>query len=84
MKDMKAALGNASKPDTTHVRGAIKTYISRACEYGSAKYERANYLRPTENGTTRENFLRFGAYLRSAQDHIGKCLDRMELHLARR
>lgn len=82
MKDMKAALGNSSKPDTTHVRGAIMTYIARACEYGSAKYERANYMRPTEGGTVRENFLRFGAYLRSSQSHITKCLDRMETHLA--
>lgn len=82
MEDMKAALGNGSKPDLTHVRTAIMTYIARACEYGSAKYERANYMRPTKNDTPAENFKRFRSYLRSAYSHIGKTLDRMELHLA--
>ena len=80
--DMKAALGNASKPDHTHVRTAIMTYIARACEYGSAKYERANYMRPTPDGSVKSNFIRFGGYLRSVQTHIAATLDSMELHLA--
>lgn len=82
MKDMKAALGNASKPDITHVRTQFMTYIARACEYGSAKYERGNYLRQCGDGGTKANFYRFSQYLRSAWSHIGKTLDAMELHLA--
>lgn len=82
MRDMKAALGNASKPDTTHVRTVIQTYIARACEYGSAKYERGNYMRPTEQGTVKSNFIRFGGYLRSVKTHVDKTLDNMELHLS--
>lgn len=80
MQDMKAALGNGSKPDLTHVRTAIMTYIARACEYGSAKYQRANYMRPVGDNTPRDNFVRFRAYLRSAQSHIAKTLDAMEAH----
>lgn len=80
MKDQKAALGNASKPDITHVRTAMLTYISRACEYGSAKYERGNYIR--EAGDTKADFIRFGAYLRSVVSHVYKCLDSMERHRA--
>lgn len=80
MQDMKAALGNASKPDITHVRTALMTYIARACEYGSAKYERSNYMRRKDS--PREDFERFRAYLRSAWSHIGKILDAMELHQA--
>lgn len=75
-RDMKAALNSTAKPDTTHVRGGIRRYIARACEYGSAKYERANYLRPTDNPA--EDFERFRAYLRAAQDHIQAVLDNME------
>jgi len=41
--DMKE--GTARKPDITHVRTAFMNHCARACEYGSAKYERANYLR---------------------------------------
>lgn len=80
MRDQKAALGNASKPDITHVRGTFMNYVARACEYGSAKYQRGNYLRPA--GSTRDDFIRYGAYLRSAISHLTKCLDRMEAHRA--
>ena len=82
LRDTKAALGNASKPDLTHVRRSFMVYIARACEYGSAKYERANYMRQAGDGSTRDNFLRFGAYLRSAMSHLTGTLDAMELHLA--
>ena len=78
MKDLKEALGNSRKPDITHVRKSIMVYIARACEYGSAKYERGNYLRPTENGTLKSDFLRFRAYLRAALSHIVETLDSME------
>ena len=76
MKDMKEALGSARKADTTHVRKSIQVYIARACEYGSAKYERANYARPA--GDTRADFERFRTYLRAAKDHIADVLDSME------
>ena len=76
--DLKAALGNSSKPDLTHVRKTLMTYIARACEYGDAKYERANYMRPA--GDTKENFLRYRAYARAAASHIMETLDAMELH----
>ncbi len=80
MKDLKAALGNASKPDLTHVRSGIMRYIARACEYGSAKYVRGNFLRPTQ--TRREDFERFRAYLRADLSHTLATLDAMEKHLA--
>ncbi len=80
MKDMKAALSNTSKPDITHVRTALMTYIARACEYGSAKYERSNYMRSKDS--PKEDFERFRAYLRSGVSHFVKCLDAMELHQA--
>ncbi len=76
LKDMKAALGNFTKADTTHVRMGIKRFIARVCTYGSIKYERANYLRPV--GDSVADFRRFRAYLRAAQDHIGETLDLME------
>src|SRR3954468_5168471 len=86
MKDLKDALSNARKADTTHVRRAFQIYTSRPCEYGNDKYERGNYRRPT-GGTahttpTREDFERYRAYLRAARDHIDENLDAMELHLA--
>lgn len=81
MKDLKEALGNARKPDITHVRKAILDYIARACEYGDDKYERANYLRSTTGGTAAD-FVRFRAYLRAAVSHIVDVLDSMESHQA--
>ena len=92
MKDLKEALGSARKADVTHVRSGIKRYIARACEYGSAKYERGNYLRPAAAGAkrggtqapelVRADFNRLRAYLRAAASHIDATLDAMELHLA--
>lgn len=82
MRDMKAALGNGSKPDLTHVRTAFKVYTSRPCEYGGVKYVRGNYMRPTKDGTTKEAFERFREYLGSAERHISKMFDSMERHLA--
>lgn len=83
MKDMKAALGNSSKPDPTHVRSGIKTYCSRACGYGSDKYERGNFLRPSaENPTLKDDFERLRGYLGSVQRHLDKQLDSMERHLS--
>lgn len=86
MKDLKDALSNARKADTTHVRRAFQIYTSRPCEYGNDKYERGNYRRPTGGAAhttpTREDFERYRAYLRAARDHIDENLDAMELHLA--
>ena len=86
MKDMKEALGNARKADTTHVRRSFQIYTSRPCEYGSEKYERGNYRRPTGGAAhtepTKEDFERFRSYLRAARDHLDEVLDSMEMHLA--
>jgi hypothetical protein len=82
VKDLKEALSTARKPDTTHVRGTIRRYIARACEYGSAKYQRANFLRPVglESGGFAEDFERLRQYLRAAVDHLEATLDAMEYH----
>lgn len=80
MKDMKEALGSARKADTTHCRKSLAVYVARACEYGSSKYERANYIRPV--GGTKENFERLRSYARAAKDHLEDMLTAMERHLA--
>ena len=82
MKDMKESLTSTRKPDITHVRSCMMTYIARTCEYGSAKgYERANYQR-SAGETMRDNFLRFRAYQRASLSHKLKILDAMEAHQA--
>lgn len=80
VSDMKEGLTSARKADITHIRTPFMVYGARACEYGSAKYERANYLRPTL--CLREDFLRLRAYLRAAVSHIHQALDAMEAHQA--
>lgn len=88
MKDMKEALGSARKADTTHCRKSLAVYVARACEYGSAKYERANYARPVADrefdaaAGLAPDFKRFRAYLRAAKDHIEDVLSSMERHQA--
>jgi hypothetical protein len=81
VKDMKEALGSARKADLTHVRTSLMTYVARACEYGAAKYERANFARPA--GETKEDFERLRAYLRAAVSHLMVTLDSMERHQSR-
>ncbi len=81
MKDMKEGLTSARKADITHVRGPFMVYTARPCEYGSDKYERSNFLRPTPGGT-RTDFLRFRSYLRAALSHVMSTLDSMERHQA--
>lgn len=86
LKDLKDALSNARKADTTHVRRAFMIYTARPCAFGNVKYERANYRRPTGGAPhtvpTKADFERYRAYLRAARDHIDETLDAMELHLA--
>ncbi|MCP4449798.1 MAG: hypothetical protein GY811_31370, partial [Myxococcales bacterium] len=83
MKDRKAALGNGTKPNLSHVRSGIKTYCARACEYGSDKYERGNFLRPSaENPTLRDDFERLREYLEAVDRHLSKVFDSMERQLA--
>lgn len=86
LKDIKEGLSSSRKPDLTHLRGVFATYTVRPCEYGSDKYERANYLRATGDGPhdvpTAEDFGRFRAYLRAAVGHILSTLDSMERHQA--
>lgn len=83
-RDLKESLSSARKADITHVRGTIKRYIARACEYGSDKYERGNFLRPTGDAAapSRADFERLRSYLRAAASHIDTTLDFMEGHLA--
>jgi hypothetical protein len=78
LRDIKAALGNGLKPDITHVRKATMVYIGRGSEYGNAKYERANYDRPT--GSVKGDFERFRGYIRAAVGHLMDTLDAMERH----
>jgi hypothetical protein len=89
VKDLKEALGSTRKPDITHVRSSIMRYIARACEYGSARYERANYARPAGDdrepslglqarAIARADFERFRSYLRAAVSHLMATLDSME------
>lgn len=86
LKDVKEALGSARKPDITHLRSAFATYVSRPCEYGCDKYERANYLRATGEGAheqpTGTDFERFRSYLRAMISHGLLVLDAMERHQA--
>jgi hypothetical protein len=92
VKDLKEGLSSARKADVTQARGGIKRYLSRACEYGNAKYARANFLRPTVEGgkrggggaveQTRADFERFRSYLRAASSHLDAVLDSMEYHQA--
>jgi hypothetical protein len=80
LADMKEGLSSGRKPDISHVRTPLMVYTARACEYGSAKYERANYLRPV--GGPRADFERLRAYLRAAVGHTLATLDAMEAHQA--
>lgn len=86
MKDLKEALSSARKPDLTHVRRNFMAYTSRGNEYGSVRYERANYLRATGDGPhsipTAADFERFRTYLRAAFSHIAYTLDALEEHIA--
>jgi hypothetical protein len=81
VKDMKESLSSTRKADLTHIRTPFMVYGSRACEYGSEKYERGNFLRPMPS--QRENFLRLRAYLRAGVSHVMQVLDAMEAHQAR-
>jgi hypothetical protein len=82
LRDLKEALSSLRKADTTHMRRYFSVYTSRPCEWGSVKYERANYLRSPGDGSMRAHFERFRAYLRAARDHIDDVLQSMEEHQA--
>lgn len=79
-KDLKEALSGGRKADITHIRTPLLTYGARACEYGSEKYERANFLRETPG--LKQDFERLRGYLRAALSHINTTLDSMEYHQA--
>ena len=83
MKDLKASLGNGIKPPISHVRGPMKTYIARGCDYGTAKYMvRANFLRPAGVPGIRGAFIRLGEYIESVDRHVTAFQDAMERHLS--
>lgn len=79
LKDEKESLHSFRKPDITHFRKVLAVYAARACEYGSEKYVRANYLRPTEGGIAAD-FVRYRNYLRACVSHLLSILDDMESH----
>jgi hypothetical protein len=85
-KDLKESLTTHRKPDVTHVRTSLMRYLSRAAEYGSDKYERANYMRPTDGGAhdtpTRADFNRLRSYLRACVSHAFLALDELEYYEA--
>lgn len=80
LQDMKAALRSGAKPQFSHVRSGVKTYIARNCEYGSDKYERANYLRPTPS--IADDFERLRGYAEAAERHLTGLTDSLERHQA--
>lgn len=80
-KDMKEALSGGRKADITHIRTPLLVYGARACEYGDAKYERANYQRPTDAGL-KLDYERMRVYLGACLRHIYATLDEMERHQA--
>lgn len=86
LKDMKEGLSSSRKADTTHIRRSFQIYTCRPCEYGSDKYERANFMRPAAPTNVdmdvqmRAAFERLRKYLRAARDHIDECLESMERH----
>jgi hypothetical protein len=88
VKDLKEGLNSSRKADTTHVRKSLKIYVARPCEWGSVKYERANFARPASSHppgsaeAVKADFNRLRAYLRAASDHIADALDSMERHQA--
>jgi hypothetical protein len=79
LKDMKESLGGV-KPDLTHVRRSSMIYETRAKEYGSFKYERANYLRGSAD--IEESVERLRTYIRGAISHWMLMLDSIEDHQA--
>jgi len=79
-KDLKEGLSSSRKPDITHIRTPFLVYNARACEYGNAKYQRANFLRPT--GNTSKDFERLRSYLRAVLSHVLATLDSMEQYQA--
>jgi len=83
---MKEALGSGRKPDLTNIRTPLMVYGSRACEYGSVKYERANFLRATGDGPhsepTPDDLHRLRTYLRAVMSHTMATLDAIERHQA--
>lgn len=83
--DLKEGLSSARKPDLTHVRRVLMSYVARACEYGNDRYERANYMRAVApagyTGTPApEDFRRLRSYLRALISHATSALDALELH----
>ena len=79
-KDLKESLTSSRKPDITHLRGPFLNYGARASEFGSVKYSRANYARPTDS--LKEDFERLRSYLRACISHVITTLDEMEYHQA--
>jgi hypothetical protein len=88
LRDIKEALGNARKAGFSHVRSALKRYVARACEWGTFRYVRSNYLRPANDAprdsveAVRAEFNRHRTYLEAADRHLTGILDKMELHQA--
>lgn len=77
-RNLKEALSSGRKPDITHVRSSLMVYAARACEYGSAKYDRANYMRAVDGPAA--DFKRCRGYAASLLRHVVGMLDTMERH----
>jgi hypothetical protein len=80
--DQKEALTSGLKPDITHARKPLLVYVARGSEYGSVKYTRGNYLRPTggeeHDLPTPADLRRYRAYLRATVGHLLDTLDAIE------
>lgn len=75
--DMKAGLGK--KPPVSDIPPAALTYMARGFQYGMAKYERGNYLRPAPEGMSDAE--RLLEYIAAIQRHASAWADSIIRHL---
>ncbi len=74
-KDLKAGVGG-KKPQLSHMPPGALTWAARAFQYGSTKYARGNYLRPTVDRLA--DFDRLEAYIDATLRHIFAVTREME------
>jgi hypothetical protein len=74
-KDLKAGVGGR-KPQLSHMPAAALAWAARAFQYGSSKYARGNYRRPTVDKLA--DFDRLQAYIDASLRHIFAVTTEME------
>jgi hypothetical protein len=73
--DLKAGVGGV-KPQLSHLPLGALTYAARAFQYGSGKYARGNYRRPTVDKLA--DFDRLAAYIDASLRHLFAVTTEME------